>query len=467
MRSAPQKKLKLTKDHELASLKTVNNKRPDKLTFFEHESKVADCYCFTFEEFVCPSWDYEEHNQHKTEPFDVAANIKRNLLIKTWQTSEIFISTERNLNIISERKSHIEKSEKEAKDRLHRRAVKMKGDIEAAVKKLEAGITTICERNVWIAKTGTDGLIMFNEQGSKQKKVMEDFEIESMAMGQDGTLFVSLSKEKFIYKITENYEARQLCSLSSRPGDLAAFENGNIAVCCNEPPKLVIIDQTGRIVRQYAPRASTFKTLHCVAVCKFTDVLAVCEQDMNIFTETKQLDADIKETIEFSTAKTTQGFPVGMNTKVSTQSFLNPFCTLLPTSSKSSVDAPKGSKVKPMQEISFGLYSKAPLQPASSSLTFLSAANSKSAMDAHEAIPTQAISSGTPTNASIQPGPNPFGIFSAASTNTTVDKTRFPEIKTTQTTQESFFKSFTNVSFQPVSRPIVTASRSNSSVAKT
>ncbi|KAK3600658.1 hypothetical protein CHS0354_029523 [Potamilus streckersoni] len=578
------KKLIITKDHELASLKTLNNKRPDKLTCFQHESKVADCYCLTCEEFMCPSCDYEEHDQHKTEPIAVAANIKRNLLIKTWQTSEIFVSTESNLNIISERESEVEKSEKEAKDRLQRRAVKMNSDIEAAIMKWEVEITTICEReklklfqlkrdieaakekyvgmkrlitlasdaevlrdgnkmmckikeinlsshmdiprvnvkfednckefdcksighivndtktlpcgpmkmelisafctpefgeikcilpcqggNVWIAEAGSSGLIMFNEQGSKQKKVMEDFEIEYMALGQDGTLFLSQSNEKIIYKITKTYEAKQFCFLSSSPGDLAAFENGNIAVCCNEPPKLVIIDQTGQVARQYAPRASTFKTLYCVAVCKFTDVLAVCAQDINPFTETKQLDTNFKETIEFSTAKTTQGIPVGMDTKVSTQPLLNPFSTLSATSSNSSTDAPEVSKVTPMQEISFGLYAKAPIQPASSSFTFISATNSKSAMDAHEAKQTQALSSKTPTNAPIQPGPNPFGIFSATSTNTTVDKTRFPENKTTQTTQESFFKSFINISTQPVSRPIVTksASRSNSSVAKT
>ncbi|KAK3599916.1 hypothetical protein CHS0354_022501 [Potamilus streckersoni] len=386
------KKLKITKDHEFVILKTVNIKRQDKLTCFEHESNVGDCYCLTCEKIVCPSCCYKEHDQHKMEPINVAANIKRNLLIKTWQTSEIFISTERNLNIISQRESDLEKREKEAKDRLQRRAVEMKSGIDAGVKLLETEITTICEReklklfqlkidmeaakdksvamkklitfasdaevlsdgnkmikeinlsshmdipvvnivkfeynckefdyksiwhivsytktllcvpmdmklviafyttefgeikcilpcrggNVWIAEAETAGLIMFNEQGSKQKKVMKDFEIESMAMGQDGTLFVSLSKEKFIYKITENYEARKFCSLSSRPGDLAAFENGNIAVCCNEPPKLVIIDQTGKVTRQYAPRASTFKTLHYVAVCKLTDVLALCAQD--------------------------------------------------------------------------------------------------------------------------------------------------------------------------------------------
>ncbi|KAK3599915.1 hypothetical protein CHS0354_022500 [Potamilus streckersoni] len=540
------KKLKITKDHELSSLKTVNIKRPDKLTCFEHESKVADCYCLTCEEFVCPSCDYEEHDQHKTEPINVAANIKRNFLIKTWQTSEILLSTERNLTIISQRESDLEKSEKEAKGRLQRRADEIKSDIDTGVKKLETEITTICEREklklfqlkidikaakdksvamkklitfasdgeilrdgnkmmckikeinlsshmdipgvnivkfeenckefdcksighivndtkaspcvpmelklvsafctpefgeikcilpcrggkVWIAEAGTAGLMMFNEQGYKQKKIMDDFEIESMAMGQDGTLFVSIPKKKIIYEITENYEARQVCSLSSTPSDLAAFENGNIAVCCNEPPKLVIIDQTGRIVRQYAPRASTFKTLHCVAVCKVTDVLAVCAQDINPVIETKDINAGFIQTNKDCKAKTTLGFPVGMSTKVSMQPALN-------SSSKSSVDVLEVSKAKPTQEFLFGRSVRSPTDPASSPRGFMSVTNSESPMNKPEiskATSTQ-FSFGTSSkaatqewifkpslNTSTQPASYSSGTILASSSNPSVDK---------------------------------------------
>ncbi|KAL3868493.1 hypothetical protein ACJMK2_041294 [Sinanodonta woodiana] len=149
---------------------------------------------------------------------------------------------------------------------------------------------------VWIAETGTKGLTLFNEWGSENKNILEQFEIASVAVSNDGILFISVPAEKLIYKITENTKATQHFSLTSIPGDIAVFDNGNMAICCNEPAKLLIIDHSGQVVRQYAPRGSKFKAVHCVAVCKFTDILAVCAQDIvDSGTATGCLSMDVKQ----------------------------------------------------------------------------------------------------------------------------------------------------------------------------
>ncbi|KAK3609920.1 hypothetical protein CHS0354_036688 [Potamilus streckersoni] len=163
---------------------------------------------------------------------------------------------------------------------------------------------------VWIAEAGTNGLTLFNEWGSEHKKILEQFEIASVAMSNDGILFISVPAEKLIYKIIENNKTTKHISLSSIPGDIDVFDNGNMAVCCNGPAKLLIIDQSGQVVRQYAPRGSKFRALYCVAVCKFTDILAVCAQDIvDSSTVVGHLSMDLKMPIPtFGTPQVIQAF---------------------------------------------------------------------------------------------------------------------------------------------------------------
>ncbi|KAK3609919.1 hypothetical protein CHS0354_036687, partial [Potamilus streckersoni] len=139
------KKLKITRDHDLVILKTVANKKFDQTECAKHESKFADRYCITCEEFLCPSCDSEFHDQHRIERMDAAANLKRNLLNKEWISCEKFCANEKILKIVSQRESAVEEMERKARDHLQERAVEIKMEIDVSVKKIENEIMKICE----------------------------------------------------------------------------------------------------------------------------------------------------------------------------------------------------------------------------------------------------------------------------------------------------------------------------------
>ncbi|KAL3868690.1 hypothetical protein ACJMK2_041467 [Sinanodonta woodiana] len=139
------------------------------------------------------------------------------------------------------------------------------------------------DTQVWIAQQNINGLVMYKEDGTRKDQMLMNNKIIAVGMDCDLNLLACVYQERKIIKMSGDRKVSDFCTLKNIPELIAVCPDGRVVVCERNARQLIIVNNNGRETPWSQQGTNVFNSVQCIAVCKYTNILAVVDSENTMF----------------------------------------------------------------------------------------------------------------------------------------------------------------------------------------